>query len=266
MKPAVQDWSDPAAVADWLATSSCGGNPNRRAQLDMLVALVAELQPEGTRILDLGSGDGIVSELLLNRVPGSSVVGIDMSVPMLEAAEKRLSAYPGRYKLLRRSMSDLSPLAGEAPFDAAIGVQSIHHLDGAGKRALFGWVADRLRLGGLFLLSDRVRLPSAALFPYHRLLYNRQQAAAGGKELPADYGYSAHLRSLEMRADLPDTVEDQLIWLREAGFGDADCFYRYVERAIFGGLKMPPFAPDQPAPDDTSASLITADNAAGSLL
>ncbi|MGI8588020.1 MAG: class I SAM-dependent methyltransferase [Chloroflexia bacterium] len=266
MKPAVQDWSDPAAVAEWLATSSCGGNPNRRAQLDMLVALVAELQPKGTRILDLGCGDGMVSEMLLNRLPGSSVVGVDMSVPMLEAAEKRLRAYPGRYKLFRRSMADLSPLAGEATFDAAIGVQSIHHLDGIGKRALFGWVADQLRPGGLFLLSDRVRLPSAELFPYHLLLYNRQQAAAGGKELPADYGYAAHRRSLELRADLPDTVEDQLIWLREASFGEADCFYRYVERAIFGGLKLPPSKLDQPAPSDHSASLVNAENAVGSLL
>jgi len=32
-------------------------------------------------------------------------------------------------------------------------------------------------------------------------------------------------------------VEDQCRWLRETGFQDVDCFWKYFELAIFGGIK-----------------------------
>src|SRR5690348_11132969 len=122
MKPIEDDWNDPAVVASWIAKRAVG-NPGRQEQLAMLVTLLGQVQPASLRILDLGCGDGLVAELLLTSLPGSYVAGIDLSPPMLEAAEARLRAYPGRYALYRRSLTDLSPLAGEAaPFDAAIGV------------------------------------------------------------------------------------------------------------------------------------------------
>jgi len=32
-------------------------------------------------------------------------------------------------------------------------------------------------------------------------------------------------------------VEEQCRWLREIGFRDVDCFWKYFELAIFGGIK-----------------------------
>ncbi len=264
MTPQVQDWNDPTAVAAWLSKHGAV-NPGRAGQLALLLTLLSRVQPQGLRLLDLGCGDGQVSEMVLTQLPGSLVVGVDLSAPMLAAAEARLAAYPGRYTLYRRSLADLSPLPDRQPFDAAIGVQSIHHLDGAGKAALFRWVGDHLRPGGLLLLSDRVRLPSAALFPYFQALHDAYQQDHAAAPSPPGYGYAAHRRALELRADLPDTVEDQLAWLRAAGFGEADCFYRRTERAIFGGLKQPAAAPDQPASDDSSAALVTPANAANGM-
>jgi len=34
-------------------------------------------------------------------------------------------------------------------------------------------------------------------------------------------------------------LSDQLIWLQAAGFGEVEVLYRFVERAVFGGLKVP---------------------------
>jgi len=264
MAPTVQDWNDPVTVASWIATRT-QGNPGRSAHLEMLITLLGQVQPQGLRVLDLGCGDGVVAEMVLTRLPGSYVAGVDLSPPMLEAAAARLAAYPGRHALYRRSLQDSSALAGEAPFDAAIAVQSVHHLDPAGKQALFAWVAGQLRPGGIFLLSDRIHLPSAALFPYYQALYAAQQAGHGAPPLPPGFGYAAHLRALALRADLPDTVEDQLAWLRAAGFGEAGCFYRYIERAVLGGLKLPAQPRDQPAADDTSAAVIDEPHTANSV-
>ncbi|MGI8685263.1 MAG: SAM-dependent methyltransferase [Acidimicrobiales bacterium] len=265
MTPAVQDWNDPAAVAEWIAGLR-RDNPRRQAQLERVVTLLGQVQARGLRLLDLGCGDGVVAEQVLIHLPGSTVVGLDQSPPMLAAAEARLAAYPGRARLVRRALDDPAPLEGEAPFDAAMAVQSVHHLDAAGKRALFAWVAAHLRPGGLFVLSDRVRLPSAALYPYHQALYSAQQAQSGEPLLPAGYGYGAHLHALALGGDRPDTVADQLTWLRAAGFGEADCFYREVERAIFGGLKQAAGPPDCPVPGDGSAALLDESQYVGRLL
>jgi tRNA (cmo5U34)-methyltransferase len=265
MAPTVQDWNDPATVADWIATRT-QSNPGRAAHLEMLITLLGLVQADGLRVLDLGCGDGVVAEMVLTRLPGSYIAGVDLSPPMLEAAAARLAAYPGRYALYRRSLQDSSPLSDEPPFDAAIAVQSVHHLDAAGKQGLFAWVADRLRPGGIFLLSDRIHLPSAALFPYYQALYAAQQARYGVPPLPAGFGYAAHLRALALRGDQPDTVEDQLAWLRAAGFGEAGCFYRYIERAVFGGLKLPAQPSNRPAADDASAEIIDDLHAADGVL
>ena len=50
---------------------------------------------------------------------------------------------------------------------------------------------------------------------------------------------SDHLSGCAQRGDLPDSLADQLIWLMAAGFGEVDVFYRYVERVVFAGLKVP---------------------------
>lgn len=37
--------------------------------------------------------------------------------------------------------------------------------------------------------------------------------------------------------DLPASVEDQTAWLREIGFAEVACHWRYLNFAIFGGSK-----------------------------
>ena len=38
-------------------------------------------------------------------------------------------------------------------------------------------------------------------------------------------------------ANILAPLEDQCRWLRELGFEDVDCFWKYFELAIFGGRK-----------------------------
>jgi len=37
--------------------------------------------------------------------------------------------------------------------------------------------------------------------------------------------------------DFPASVEDQIEWLKEAGFTDVGCHWRYMNFAIFGGRR-----------------------------
>jgi tRNA (cmo5U34)-methyltransferase len=38
-----------------------------------------------------------------------------------------------------------------------------------------------------------------------------------------------------MPYDKTAPLEEQLRWLREAGFADVDCFYQYYNFAVYGG-------------------------------
>ena len=42
---------------------------------------------------------------------------------------------------------------------------------------------------------------------------------------------------LEDDDDRPDTVEDQVRWLRDAGFEQAEVHFKWAEAAIFGGVR-----------------------------
>ena len=132
------------------------------------------------RMLELGTGTGITTRRVLARHPGAHLTGVDSSAEMLAAAD-----LPGAD--LR--MQDLRDPLPEGPFDLVFSSLAVHHLDGAGKADLFGRVAAALAPGGRFVLAD-VIVPDD----------------------PADV-----VTPLEDGFDLPDTVDDQLRWLRDTG-------------------------------------------------
>ena len=135
------------------------------------------------RILELGTGTGETALRVLARNPGARLTGIDASEAMLAAARARL---PADTDLRVARLEDPLP-AG--PFDLVVSTLAVHHLDAAGKADLFARVAAALAPGGRFVLADVV-------------VPERPEDAV----IPCTPGF-----------DLPDTVPDQLEWLRAAG-------------------------------------------------
>lgn len=79
--------------------------------------------PEGCRILDVGCGTGASCKQMVENVSGCSVVGLDNSVAMLDAARSRLCGLE-RITLIHGDASALADhVAG--PFDAVIYSASI---------------------------------------------------------------------------------------------------------------------------------------------
>ena len=84
------------------------------------------------RILELGTGTGVTTELLLERHPDARLVGIDASQEMLRAARVRLPA--DRVELWVGRLEEALP-AG--PFDLVASALAVHHLDPGQKARLF---------------------------------------------------------------------------------------------------------------------------------
>ncbi len=112
-----------------------------------LFALLGEL-PRGTRVLDLGCGNGYLARRLAGR--GARVVGVDLSDELIEAARARERAEPLGIDYHRASAAAL-PMLADGSFDAAFANMSL--MDIAPAAAAVREVARLLRSGGRFVFS-----------------------------------------------------------------------------------------------------------------
>jgi len=96
------------------------------------------------RVLDAGCGSGRVTELLLRRLGSGSVVALDASPNMIEAARARLAPYGDRVSYLLADLGQPIPLDG--PVDAVLSTATFHWVPD--HDALFGGLAAVLRPGG----------------------------------------------------------------------------------------------------------------------
>jgi tRNA (cmo5U34)-methyltransferase len=178
-------------------------------------------------VLDLGAGTGLLSALLRERYPKARLTLVDISDEMLARARERFAGE----KDVRIIVSDYSvePLPGR--FDAIVSALSIHHLDDPGKAALFRRIRDSLQPGGQFVNAEEVLAPTEALDALYWDEWERQARAAGAPE--------EEFAGVEERAkyDKPAKLDNQLTWLREAGFADVDCYYKYLMLAVYGGRR-----------------------------
>ena len=178
-------------------------------------ALLEQVPADARRILDLGTGDGRLLSLLSRDRPGMVGVGIDFSKPMLQAARERFADDP-RITLIEHDLAEPLPALGR--FDAVVSSFAIHHLEHERKHSLYGEVFDLLEPGGVFANLEHVASPTERL---HIAFF------AAIDEPLADADPSNRLLG----------VETQLGWLRELGFDDVDCYWKWLEMALLVGVK-----------------------------
>ncbi len=188
--------------------------------------LIARFCPESPRILDLGAGTGILSAAIAERRPTAQLHLLDASADMLQQATKRL---PGHQ--LHLLVQPLDAQLPSGPFDAIVSALAIHHLNDADKRALYSRILSALAPGGLFLNAEQVSGRSPRLQKLFESVHLDRARALGSSD--AEIAGAIQRMSYDQCAP----ASDQIQWLTELGFADADCFYRSFRFALFGGWK-----------------------------
>lgn len=159
----------------------------------------------GCRLLDLGCGTGLELEFYEAFNPSAHITGIDLSEKMLEALKQK---FPDKQmELIVGSYFDY-PL-GEAAFDAAVSVESLHHFTMEQKIPLYQKIHCALKENGYFVLTDYFSLSDAEEEEHYREFLSLKQAE--GINDAECYHF-----------DIPLTVEHECLALREAGFGKVD--------------------------------------------
>lgn len=170
---------------------------------------------EARRVLDLGTGDGRLLTLLRADRPKMQGVGLDFSELMLGAARKRF-ADDGWVELVKHDLAEPLPELGR--FDAVVSSMAIHHLEHERKRSLYGEAFELLEPGGVFANFEHV---ASATDRLHLAFFAAIDEPIENED-PSD-------RLLD--------VETQLGWLRELGFDDVDCYWKWREMALLVGVK-----------------------------
>jgi len=183
-------------------------------------ALLEFIPATARRILDLGTGDGRLLALVQkamteNRRAAVEAVAVDFSPAMLEAARKRFAG-DASVEVVEHNLDYPLPALGK--FDAVVSSFAIHHLVHERKRALCAEVFDVLNPGGMFCNLEHVSSPTQRLHEefLHAIGYTVETEDPSNKLLD---------------------VETQLGWLREIGFSDVDCHWKWRELALLAGRR-----------------------------
>jgi tRNA (cmo5U34)-methyltransferase len=180
-------------------------------------ALLDQIPLHPRRVLDLGTGDGRLLALVQLSRPNAEGVALDFSKPMLERARKRFTNNK-QVTIVKHDLSFLLPAKQLGCFDAVVSSLAIHHLTHPRKKQLYTEIFNLLNPEGVFCNLEHVSSATENL----------------------------HLKFLAATGFTPETedpsnklldVETQLQWLRQIGFVDVDCDWKWLELALLVGSK-----------------------------
>ncbi len=228
----IEQW---AAKGDWQA-------PLREVQTAMVLRMIPHPIDAAIRILDIGAGYGALAAAVLNDRPNATALCLDASEAMLDRGRELNSNLGSRIKFIQASLETADWLTSvEGSFDAVISARALHHFtDNQRRRFIFKELFGVVREGGCFINADNVRAATKSLGDRYRRARDEYldgfvRQSSGGKTNLA-----------ELRAAAPSTyhgphnngsLDEELAWLRDAGFEDVDCFWKFTTTVVYGGFR-----------------------------
>lgn len=225
-------WKEPERVREYVDRTDRQAD-ERAGSFRYLVGLVPFDHAHAVRILDIGSGHGVVAGALLDQFPNGSAVGLDISEAMMAIGRERMARYGVRFRYHVGDFADGElPADLSGPFDVVVSSRAIHHLPSENKRQLYRAIFMILAGGGCFFNLDMTAPRDDSLKEIYRRAGEIVHGPRAERPMPRANRTSRH-------AHFPQTVEEHLGLLSEAGFDPVDCFWKQLGNSLVGGYKRP---------------------------
>jgi tRNA (cmo5U34)-methyltransferase len=199
--------------------------------LELIAEAAAGTNPTGRALLDVGCGAGNYSLKIVERFPALDVTLLDLSQPMLERAQERVSAATrGRVSIRQADIREAE--LGEAQFDIIVAAAVLHHLRTEEQwREVFAKLHRALTYAGTLWIFDLVEhaMPEVEQCMWER--YGRYLTTM------KDESYRDHVFAYVEQEDTPRPLAFQLDLLRRTGFREVEVLHKNTCFAAFGARK-----------------------------
>jgi tRNA (cmo5U34)-methyltransferase len=235
-----ETWGDREFIKRW--ADKGWQSPIREVQVAMVLRMIPQPLDAPIRVLDLGAGYGALAAAVLRERPNATAVCQDASAAMLQMGREKNSDLEQRMSFIQGSLESpdwLKPIEGS--FDVVISSRALHHFtENQRRRHIFKEAFELVRSGGCFINADNVRGDTKSLSDRYR---RAREDYLDGIIRQASNGKS---NLAEVKAATPSSyhgphnngyLAEELAWLKEAGFVDVDCFWKFTTMVVYGGFK-----------------------------
>jgi tRNA (cmo5U34)-methyltransferase len=238
-------WGNPDYIEWWLKKRAWKG-PIRDMQAEMAVRMIPHPLDRAIRLLDLCAGFGALAISILKSYPKAKALCIDVSEAMTKLGRERTAGFGERIEFVQASLNTddwLKFITGT--YDAVVSAQALtRFMSPARRKSLYKEIFNIVTPGGCFINADDVCAPTPALRKRYNAALNQWlegyiQEASGDTPQFLKYREDSPVKDSELCSD--GVLDQELSWLREAGFEDVDCFWKFGMMTIYGG-----FRPEQP--------------------
>jgi len=190
---------------------------------------VLSLVPGGpVRILELGSGTGFVTSMLVAQNNEAEITCIDLSPGMLEVAKAKPELSNVEY-----ITGDIRETWGEGRFDVVLTTLCLHHLPDEDRAGVMDTINHSLNEGGVFVNGDVFAADGDTEELLNMAWWHNAMLQNGFSEEEAD----AMIQKRADNAGYLDTVGGYAAKLEAAGFGTVVHLYKNRIYSTFVGIK-----------------------------
>jgi tRNA (cmo5U34)-methyltransferase len=188
---------------------------------------LVKINNEKAKILDLGAGTGLLTELVIKKYPNAEYTLVDIAKEMLAIAKERFESVDN----VSFNVEDYRDRISGGKYEAIISSMSIHHLDSLEKRNLYKNIFNSLEDWGVFINADQVEGEdgeSEEIIKEYQLSYI-ENCSLSREEKDKTYE--------RIKLDKMDKMSVQISMLKEAGFKSVDIYYKYYNYVVFRARK-----------------------------
>jgi len=176
-----------------------------------------EIDRKKPKVLEIGTGTGLFSEIFLNKFPDAKMDLVDLAEDMLNIAKERFSDNSN----LNFFLKDILNFSPGGKYDLVISSLAIHHLELDDQKRLYNKIFNWLKNDGIFVNGEMI----AGETEFSNKMYEKWILAKAKDDDDLDgEAKSAAIERLKLDKKVPISIH--LKWLKSAGFSHVDCLYK----------------------------------------
>lgn len=202
-----------------------------KVSLELITESAKRIIPNAENLLDIGSGAGNLTLMMLSKLENLNCTLVDLSKPMLDKAFERVSQQTNnKVTTLQGDVREVE--LPENHYDIILAGAVLHHLrDDNDWETTFRKLFKLLKPNGCLMISDLITQDTEILNEYTWDKYGDYLESVGGKD------YRQKVIDYIEKEDSPRSMNYQLDLMKQVGFRKVEILHKNMCFGAFGGIK-----------------------------